>query len=400
MSAIEVYAQGYCMLDTPRDTTVPRRRRLRLAVVVPGRRRAQRASPARVAPALDLLGLSTAPAESIARRMRRFANAPPLDATRCVQPFARAHLALGTPSQLVLVLDPTSQDDRLVRLTAAVWYRGRARPVAWALWPAKQPLEDERFWPRGATRLATVAALLPAHVPVPWLAERAFGTPAWIDLLTAHGWHDGVRGPGQTRSQDVTGHCPRLDALVPTRGQRAKGAGQGWKKRGWRTARVVVSWGPRHDTPLALVSDLPPPWAMRARSRQRSPIAATLRDDTSHGWHWEHGQVTALAQVEPLLVAMARATWRALYAGVAQATAARARPATGETPSVSLGPALGATALRTAPAVAPANGPARLAGPDVGGADHRAPCQSLCFRQTELPYATQRLLSTLKTVRP
>jgi Transposase DDE domain len=278
MSAIEVYEQVYCMLDTPLETTVPRSSRIRLALVVTGLLRAQSAAPARVAPALDLLGLSPATAERIERRIRRFENAPHLDATLCGHPLARAPLALGKPSQLVLVLDPTSQDDRLVMLTAAGWYRGRALPVAWALWPANHPLEDERFWHRVATLLETVAALLPAHVPVTWRADRAFGTPAWLALLTAHGWHYVVRGQGQTRDQDVTGHCTRLDALVPTRGQRAKGAGQVCKKRGWRTASVLVYWGPRQDTPLALVSALPPHWAILALYRQRSPIAATFRD--------------------------------------------------------------------------------------------------------------------------
>ncbi len=62
-------------------------------------------------------------------------------------------------------------------LTAAVWYRGRALPVAWALWPANQPLEDERFWHRVAVLLETVAALLPPHIPVTWLADRAFAHP-------------------------------------------------------------------------------------------------------------------------------------------------------------------------------------------------------------------------------
>jgi hypothetical protein len=329
MSAICVYEQVYCMLEAHLETTVPRSSRSRLALVVTGLLQAQHASPARVAHALSTLGLSAATAESIERRMRRFENDPHLDATLCVHPFARHPLALGKPPQLLLVLDPTSQDERLVMLTAAVWYRGRALPVAWALGPANQPLADERFWQRGATLLETAAALLPAHVPVTWLADRAFGTPAWIDLLTARGWHYVVRVQGQTRYQDVTGRCTRLEALVPTRGRRVKGAGQVFKKRGWRAASVVVYWGPRHDTPLALVSDLPPQWAVLALYRKRSPIEATFRDYKAHGWHWEQGQVTVLAHGEHLLVAMALATWLTIYAGVAPATAALAQPPTG-----------------------------------------------------------------------
>jgi hypothetical protein len=329
MSATEVYEQVSHMLDSHLNTQIPRSSRTRLALVVTGLLGATSASPARVAPTLHSLGLRTAPPESIARRLRRLENDPHLNAALCVHPFARPHLALGKPRQLLLVLAPTSQDARRVMLTAAVWDRGRALPVAWALWPANQPLEDERFWPRVAALLETVAALLPPQLPVPWLADRAFGTPAWRDLLTARGWHDVVRVQGQTRYQDATGRCTRLDALVPTRGQRAKGAGRVCKKRGWRAASVVVYWGPRHATPFALVSGLLAQWALLAVDRKRSPIAATCRDYTSHGGQWEQGQVTVLAHVEPLLVAMALATWLAIYAGVAQASAALARPPTG-----------------------------------------------------------------------
>ncbi len=126
-----------------------------------------------------------------------------------------------------------------------------------------------------------------------------------------------VRVQGQTRYQEATGRCTHLDALVPTRGQRAKGAGRVCKKRGWHSASVVVYWGPRHATPFALVSDLPAQWALLALYRKRSPIEATCRDYKLHGWQWEQGQVTVLAHVEPLLVAMALAIWLAISAGVA-----------------------------------------------------------------------------------
>jgi hypothetical protein len=86
MSAICAYAQVYCMRDTHLDTTIPRSSRTRLALVVTGLLRAQSASPARVAHALSLLGLSSATAESIERRIRRFDNEPHLDAALCVHP--------------------------------------------------------------------------------------------------------------------------------------------------------------------------------------------------------------------------------------------------------------------------------------------------------------------------
>ena len=150
---------------------------------------ASQMAPARIAQALHTLGLSDAKAESIERRIRRIENDTSLRAATCVHPLAQQRLRFGQPSELVLVLDPTTQDERVVMLTATVWYRGRALPLAWAVWPANTPLVGQGFWDRVAALLAEVAPLLPVGVSVTWLADRAFGTPAFTDVVTAYGWH-------------------------------------------------------------------------------------------------------------------------------------------------------------------------------------------------------------------
>jgi len=214
-------------------------------------------------------------------------------------------------------------------LTVGIAYRGRTLPLAWAVWPGNAPLEGERFWERVEALLALVAKLLPKHVEVTWLADRAFGTPAFTDLVTAHGWHYMVRVQGSTHYQDALGREGRIADLVRCVGQRAKRRGLVFKKRGWRSAALVVCWGRAYNTPLCLVSDLKSGWYLAYLYRRRYAIEATFRDYKSRGWEWERGQVTNLAHLECLLVAMALATWVTLSVGAQVAAQILARPATG-----------------------------------------------------------------------
>lgn len=98
----------------------------RLALLIRGIIGAHSASPARIAQALQRLGLRQASAESLERSLRRIQNDPELDASLTLHPFARAHLLLGKPARLLLVIDPTTQDDRVVLLSVSVRYHGRA----------------------------------------------------------------------------------------------------------------------------------------------------------------------------------------------------------------------------------------------------------------------------------
>ena len=202
MSACDVCDQVTALLDAHLDAKVDPSTRKRLELLVVGILRARSASPARIAQAIKELGLSEATAESLERRIRRIENDPEVEASLCFHPFARERLRFGHPKEVVLILDPTLQEDRVVMLSACVWYRGRALPLAWLVWPANQPLTGDRFWERVATLLSTVAEILPVGVPVTWVADRAFGTPAFTDLVIARGWHSLVRVQGQTRCRD------------------------------------------------------------------------------------------------------------------------------------------------------------------------------------------------------
>jgi hypothetical protein len=329
MSAQIVHEAIRAELDRHLAPEVDPASRERLALLVSGMIEAASACPARIAAALHKLGLRQAQPASLERQIRRLENDPEIVASLCVHPLARAHLRWGQPQHLCLILDPTSQDERVVMLTAAVWYRGRALPLAWACWPANTPLQDARFWARVRALLAEVAGLLPVGVPVTWLADRAFGTPAFTDQVSAYGWHWVVRVQGQTRYEERHGRQRALHTLVPRPGQRRKGRGRVFKKHGWRTASVVAFWGKRHRTPLLVVSDLPPDWALLALYRRRYPIEAFFRDCKSAGWQWERGQVMLLAHVERLLVGMALASWLVVCVGAQQAAAVLQPPPTG-----------------------------------------------------------------------
>src|ERR1051325_2906818 len=161
-----VYQQIYQWLEQHLDAQVDLSTRQRLALLVVGLLRGQHAAPAQIAKALKTLGLSEAKTESIERRMRRLENDPEITAALCLHPLVRVRLRWVQTQQLFLILDPTTQEDRVVLVTVALWYRGRALPLAWAVWPAQEPLDEERFWERIGKLLDEVAALLPPGVPV------------------------------------------------------------------------------------------------------------------------------------------------------------------------------------------------------------------------------------------
>ena len=197
MSATQVYQQvlDLQVLDPLSQHAAPgvsAWTRQRVSLFVLGTIRAKSAAPAQVAQALSTLDrgqVTPATSESLERPIRRLENDTSVEAALLLHPLAAAHLRLGNPRRLVLVVDGSCQKERLVLLSVSVRYRGRALPLAWDVWPANQPLQGARFWQRVEALLCVVAALLPPGVPVTLVADRAFGTPAFTDLVQKRGWH-------------------------------------------------------------------------------------------------------------------------------------------------------------------------------------------------------------------
>jgi hypothetical protein len=331
MSAPEVYHQVRRLIRPHLDPDrVDESTLERIVLLVTGMIGAKSASPAQVAKALHRMKLTSASPDSLERRIRRLENDPELEASLCFHPFARFHLLWGRPQELLLIIDPTTQEDKLVMVSVAVWYRGRALPLAWAVWTANTPLEGAGFWERIDQLLSEVALLLPTGVTITLLADRAFGCPTFTDLVVKRGWHYLVRVQGQAVCRDCLGRERPIESLVPFRTRRAKLRGQAFKKNGWRTVRVVAYWGKRHKKPLCLVSDLKPGWHLIRLYRQRYPIEGTFRDYKSYGWRWEQGQVKDQTHVERLLVGMALATWVVLMVGAWRAHQILSKPPTGK----------------------------------------------------------------------
>lgn len=325
-----LYEQVYDLLYQSLDKEIKKPTLKRLTLLVLGIIRSKSASPAAIAKALDELGLTNATAESIERRIRRIENDPNICAAMCFHPLAKKRLAYGRPKQLLLIMDPTTQEDHVVMLTVGVWYRGRALPIAWMIWLGNRPLKGDGFWQRVDDLLDVVAQLLPVSIPIIWLADRAFGSPSFIDLVTARGWYYITRVVKTTRCQTVKGLCGKVSQLTAKPGCRAKMRGKAFKKRGWRPVSIVAYWGKGYDTPLCVVSNLAPDYRLIHIYARRYPIEALFRDYKSHGWHWEQGQVRGLEHMERLLVGMALATWVTVLAGTQVADEHLAIPPTGK----------------------------------------------------------------------
>jgi hypothetical protein len=302
----------------------------RLTLMTLGMIQAESAAPAKIAKAGQMMSAHGAQAESIERRLRRIVGDKRIDANSCYKPIVKAILANSAMEQLLLIVDPSLQEDRVVMVSIHAWYRGRSLPLVWTIWPANQPLEGEGFWERIDALLQEVQHLLPAGVVVTVLADRAFGSPAFIDLVAQRGWHWVVRLQGQTRCRDRCGRERPVVDLIGAKGARRKMCGQVFKKAGWRAASVVVYWGRRHRTPLCLATDLPPDWNIIDMYRHRFPIEPTFRDYKAYGWHWEQIQIKNLEHLNVLLVGMALATCLTLLVGALQAAAYLARPPSGK----------------------------------------------------------------------
>lgn len=329
MPPIEVYQQIQAMLARDLAMEISKRTMKRLTLLVSGILKAQRSAPSQIAEAVAGLGIGSASVESIERRIRRSENDPAICAERCYAPLIRALLQRSGLSELLLVLDPTTQADHVVMVSVNAWYRGRSIPLAWTIWPGNVPLAGARLWGRIQSLLVEVQSLLPPHLPVTLLADRAFGSPAFTDLVEALGWHWLVRIQDQTICRDRCGREQPVVGLVKQPGQRRKMRGTIFKKGGWRQASLVVYWGGRHRKPLCLASDLPPRWELISLYRRRYPIEGTFRDYKSYGWHWEQGQVRCLEHLQRLLVAMALATCLALLLGASFAAQLLTTPSKG-----------------------------------------------------------------------
>jgi len=265
-------------------------------------------------------------AASHERRLRRVLNDPGITWKHVYQPTLTQVLQWQQAKRLLILIDESGHTDRFRVLEVAVWYRGRAIPLAWVSWVA-QTKRDRSYWDVVDDLLDMLQTVLPDGVPVVLIGDRAFGNPAFLDRVTQRGWDWLVRIQHQTCFRDAQGACWAMNQILQQRGQRWKGRGWLFKKAGWRPASVVAYWSQRHKEPLLLASSLPAQWELIDLYRKRGAIEALFRDRKSAGWHWEASQVRDLDHHERLLVGMALATLFVLCLGNQRANELVAQPA-------------------------------------------------------------------------
>lgn len=257
-------------------------------------------------------------AASHERRLRRLLHDEHLTWAKTYSRVLRRVLRKPRSGRFRVLVDESGHTDVSRVLLAALWYRGRALPLAWVLWPANQARE-QGFWDDSAALLAAVASLLPSDVPVVVIADRAFGTPAFTDLVAKQGWDWLVRVQGQTKLRHHDGQEQTLKSLLSEPGRWWSGSVQVFKKQGWRSARVAAYWRRGCKEPLLVVSSLQKGTELVREYRLRSAIEALFRDWKSSGWQYERSQVRDLQAHEVLLVGLALATLLTVCMGEEQA---------------------------------------------------------------------------------
>ncbi len=341
-------------------TTIPRLRktaRTRLTLLVVGILVAKSCVECQMADELLRVHLTQATSwESIARRLRRILNDPRLEPSTCYEPALAAILDWAGVQQgmkrIILIIDESTQADRIHLLRISLAYRGGSLPLVWEVWEQQTPLAEGCYWQSMDRVLDRAAAIVPPGVEVLVLADRAYDIPPMLDRLTARGWHWVIRYKMQTATRFLRQdgrECAMRDLLrrrLPRRGWRCKLRGKLFKDAGWRTLSVVAIWGQGYDHALVVLTDLPPTWDALPIYRQRFWCEMGFRTDKRAGWQWESCQVRALPHQRVLLLAMAWATLITLCLGVEQAEAQvsrpvppgpRSMPASVSSPSVSSG---------------------------------------------------------------
>jgi hypothetical protein len=308
--------------------TLGDRTRQRLAYFVAGILLAETLVLRQIASRRAAVQVDSPDAASHDRRLRRIRADAQLTWETAYAPAARQVLHLQRAKRLRIIIDETSQREHFRVLTAAVWYRNRAIPLAWVQWPAQQPI-PRSYWDYCRELLGMVARLVPPAVQVIVLADRAFGHPTFTDQVAALGWDWVVRLQQQTCFTDVQGCCMALRDQLPARGGRWKGRGRLFKKAGWREASVVAYWSRRHKEPLLLASSLPVSWDLIAEYRRRGAIETLFRDWKSAGWQWEASQVRSVERHARLLLGLAWATLVAVVLGEEVVQEVLARPGQG-----------------------------------------------------------------------
>jgi hypothetical protein len=329
-----------------RPAGLPRPLCKRLAVIISGLVACNKATIGDITTAVEALAISPAKAESIARRLQRAIQDARLDPSllplifRPLLPaLLRAHLLAHAANNgtvphhherfvgVAIVLDESSQQDKVHLLVAGVPIGAVVLPLAVRTWPQNVPMPEGQYWTEVMGLLQQIQDMLPPELRdhVLLTADRAYGVPRMLDILTALGWNWLLRVQGQTLIRLRNGSCCPLRTLVPKPGTRwtsgfsSKEATEQtesetigvFKAAGWRGSQVVAVWAEGQDQPWLLLTSLPATLARLAEYAQRWAIERLYLGWKSHGWDIEASGIHDAQRLGRLLTGIAIATlWR------------------------------------------------------------------------------------------
>lgn len=211
-----------------RPAGLPRPLCKRLAVIICGLVASEKATMGEVTTAIEALTISRAKGESIARRLQRSLQDPRLDPSllplifrpllpQLLRHHILAHAAnCGAPAShhqrfvgVVIVVDESSQEDKVHLLAAGVPVGGVVLPLAVRTWAQNVAMPQGEYWTIVMGLLQEIQDMLPSplrdHVLL--TADRAYGVPRMLDILSAMGWNWLLRVQGQTQVRLPDGAC-------------------------------------------------------------------------------------------------------------------------------------------------------------------------------------------------
>jgi hypothetical protein len=318
----------------------------RLAVIITGLVASEKATIGEVTTAVQALAISKAKDESIARRLQRAFQDTRLDPSllplifrpllpELLHSYLLAHAANnGTlPFHherfmgVVIILDESSKENEVHLLVGGIPFGGVVLPLAVRTWAQNVPLPDGEYWTQLTGLLQEIQQMLPAelrdHVLV--TADRAYGVPRMLDILTALDWNWLVRVQGHTVIRLRNGQCHPLRSLVPkpgmlwrssfsskeaTKEREAEAVGV-FQSVGWRGSQVVAMWAEGQDEPWLLLTSLPARQERLVEYAQRWAIERLFLSWKSHGWDIEASGIHDHERLGRLLTVIAVSTfWR------------------------------------------------------------------------------------------
>ena len=245
-------------------------------------------------------------------RMRRWLKNSAVEVRAIWRTLLPALLANQAGKEVVLVLDPTPQNQRFSIVQLGIVCRRRVLPTAWRV------VSQDKPWPQPQIAyirevFAETAKALPAECRVTVVADRGLTAAELIDACRVHGWRPLLRLSANERQGCTVrlgdGRERPVWELVTGPGQRWSGEVELFQQAGWRRVWLTIHWGAGHAEPWLLIGDERHDGAAVRTYRKRSLVEATYQDCKQRGWDIEASKITDRERFDRLLLGLHLAYW-------------------------------------------------------------------------------------------